>query len=273
MSSRTKAWIKAETKLGRRAATLPILSGAAQSVFGIGQAFCAARLLAAVLHLAARDAGVIWPAAGFIILAALRARAQMQAERLGFEAGAAARRRLRNGVLATLLALGPGGLRGKHSAELANTAVDRVEAMEGFHARWIAATTLAVIAPLLVGLAALWADWRSGLVLLIAGLAVPFAMAVAGIGAGVAAKRQFLAMTRLQVRFLDRIRGISTIVLAGRAADEASALAAAARGIAPPHHARAARRLPVLRRARPRRRRRSRHHRAALFRVYCMALA
>jgi ATP-binding cassette subfamily C protein CydD len=36
-------------------------------------------------------------------------------------------------------------------------------------------------------------------------------------------------MTRLQVRFLDRIRGISTIVLAGRAGDEALALAAAAR--------------------------------------------
>jgi ATP-binding cassette subfamily C protein CydD len=32
-------------------------------------------------------------------------------------------------------------------------------------------------------------------------------------------------MTRLQVRFLDRIRGISTIVLAGRAADEAVSLA------------------------------------------------
>jgi ATP-binding cassette, subfamily C, bacterial CydD len=228
MTFKTKAWIKAEIQVGRRAATLPILLGAAQSVFGIGQAVCAARLLAAVLHLTGRDFGALSAALGFIILAILRAGAQMQAERLGFEAGAAARRRLRNGVLSTLLALGPGGLRGRHSAELAATAIDRVEAMEGLHARWIGATALAVIAPFLVGLAALWADWRSGIVLLLAGLLTPFAMAVAGIGAGVAAKRQFLAMTRLQVRFLDRIRGISTIVLAGRAADEASALAVAA---------------------------------------------
>jgi ATP-binding cassette subfamily C protein CydD len=228
MSSKTKAWIKAETKLGRRAGRLPILLGALQTVCGIGQAFCAARLLAAVLHLAGRDFGAFLAACGFIALAVLRARAQRQAERLGFEAGATARRRLRNGVLSTLLALGPGALRGQHSASLAATAVDRVEAMEGFHARWISATNLAVIGPALVGLAVLWADWRSGIVLLIAGLLVPFAMAVAGIGASVAAKRQFLAMTRLQVRFLDRIRGISTIVLAGRAADEAGALAAAA---------------------------------------------
>ncbi len=228
MTSRTKAWIKAEQKRGRRAATLPILLGAVQTVLGIGQALCAARLLAAVLHLAPRGFSAALAASGFIVFAALRARAQMQAERLGFEAGAAARRRLRNGVLATLLALGPGGVRGKHSAALAATAVDRVEAMDGFHSRWLAATTMAMLGPLLVGLAAFWADWRSGLVLLIAGLLVPFAMAVAGIGAGLAAKRQFLAMTRLQVRFLDRIRGISTIVLAGRAPDEARALAAAA---------------------------------------------
>jgi len=81
----------------------------------------------------------------------------------------------------------------------------------------------------LIGLVALLVDWRSGLVLVIAGLFVPFAMAVAGIGAGIAAKKQFLAMTRLQVRFLDRIRGISTIVLAGRADDEAKALGEAAK--------------------------------------------
>jgi ATP-binding cassette subfamily C protein CydD len=229
MSARTKAWVKAEQQLGLRAARLPIMLGAGQVVLGVFQAFCAARLLAAVLHLAPRGGNVVLYAAGFLVFAVLRAGAQMQAERLGFERGASARRRLRNFALSTLLSLGPAGLRGRHSAELAATAVDRVEAMDGFHARWVQATALAMLGPFLVVLAVFWADWRSGLVLAVAGLLVPFAMAVAGIGAGVAAKRQFLALTRLQVRFLDRIRGISTIVLAGRAADEARALAAAAK--------------------------------------------
>ena len=53
-------------------------------------------------------------------------------------------------------------------------------------------------------------------------------MALAGIGAAAASRGQFLALTRLQARFLDRVRGIATIVLAGRAEDEAQALAAAA---------------------------------------------
>jgi ATP-binding cassette, subfamily C, bacterial CydD len=229
MSARTKAWVKAEQQLGLRAARLPIMLGAGQVVLGVFQAFCATRLLATVLHLAPRGGNVVLYAAGFLAFAVLRAGAQMQAERLGFERGASARRRLRNFALGTLLSLGPAGLRGRHSAELAATAVDRVEAMDGFHARWVQATALAMLGPFLVILAVFWADWRSGLVLAVAGLLVPFAMAVAGIGAGVAAKRQFLALTRLQVRFLDRIRGISTIVLAGRAADEARALAAAAK--------------------------------------------
>ena len=229
MSARTKPWVKAEQKLGFRAARLSILLGMLPVLFGIAQSGCAAALLAGVLHRGPGAWMSVLYAVGFLAAAGARAYLQMQVERQNFELGAAARRRLRGSVLAALLALGPAGLRGRHSADLAATAVDRVEAMDGFHARWIPATALAVLGPALVGLAALWVDWRSGLTLLLAGLFVPFAMAVAGIGAGVAAKKQFLAMTRLQIRFLDRIRGISTIVLAGRAADEARALAAAAK--------------------------------------------
>jgi ATP-binding cassette subfamily C protein CydD len=224
-----KAWVAAEIKLGQRAARLPIAFGAAQIICGIIQAFCTAHLLAAILLPAWRGAGrVTIFAVGFAVFAVIRAFALRRAELLGFDRGAAARSRLRAGIVSALLAVGPSGLRGRHSAELAAVAVDRVEAMNGLHANWIPATSLAVIGPILAGLSALAADWRSGVILIVAGLLVPVGMAVAGIGAGLAASRQFTAMTRLQVRFLDRIRGISTIVLAGRAADEAAALGRAA---------------------------------------------
>ncbi len=229
MSKTTKAWIAAEIKRGQKASAAPVGFGLAQIAAGIGQVFCAARLLAMVLLPLTRHGGaVLLYAAGFVVLAALRAAALHKAEALAFERGAAARRRLRGFAVSTLLAAGPMGLRGRHSAELAAIAIDRVEVVDGLHGRWIPATALATLGPALAGLAALAADWRAGLILLIAGLAVPVAMAIAGIGAGLAARRQFVAMTRLQVRFLDRIRGISTIVLAGRTEDEAAALAAGA---------------------------------------------
>jgi ATP-binding cassette subfamily C protein CydD len=226
MSADTAAWLKTELALGRRAAITPVLLGVVQSLGAIGQAFCVAMLLAALLTGSPHHSIGLY-VIGFAAFALLRAGVAMRAEQAGFERGAAARRRLRSTVLGALLALGPAGLRGRHSAELANVAVDRIEAMEGFHARWISATVLAVIGPVLVGAAALAADWRSGLILGLAGLAVPVAMALAGIGAGLAARKQFIAMTHLQVRFLDRIRGISTIVLAGRQADETATLAKA----------------------------------------------
>lgn len=225
---RTKPWIKTEQKLGFKAAWLSTLFGTAGIFCGVVQAGAAAKLLAELLHIEKGGLSVVLTSLVFCLAVLCRAGLQLRSERGNFELGASARRRLRSHVLGALLALGPAGLRGRHSGELAATVVDRVEAMDGFHARWIPATGLAIIGPILVGLAALLADWRSGIILIIAGLFVPFSMAVAGIGAGVAAKKQFLAMTRLQVRFLDRIRGISTIVLSGRSEDEANALSLAA---------------------------------------------
>jgi ATP-binding cassette subfamily C protein CydD len=223
-----KAWVAGEIKRGQAAARLPIMFGAAQIVCGILQAFCAAHLLAAIFYRAKNLLDIAIFAAGFAGFAMLRAAAQYRAEMQNFERGAAARHRLRSTIFSSLLAAGPAGLRAKHSAELAGIAVDRVEVFQGLHAAWIPATALAVIGPVIVGLAAFAADWRGGVILAVAGVAVPAGMAVAGIGAGLAAAKQFAAMTRLQIRFLDRIRGISTIVLAGRAADEAAALARAA---------------------------------------------
>lgn len=158
----------------------------------------------------------------------LRAIVLVAADRLATQAGFAARLRLRLDALTRLLAAGPAMLRGQHSSELATTVVDRIDALDGFFARWMPAATIAWAAPLLVVLAVAVADWRAALVLGGAGLLVPVAQAISGIGAAVASRRQFQALSRLQARFLDRVRGIATIVLAGRTADEARALAQSA---------------------------------------------
>jgi ATP-binding cassette subfamily C protein CydD len=162
------------------------------------------------------------------VLALIRAGLGILSERAAFEAGAANRRRLRSEILSGLLSVGPSLLRSRHSGELAATVVDRVEALDGLFARWTPAASLAVIGPAVVLLATLWADPIAALVLAICGLFVPFGMALAGIGAAAASRSQFVALTRLQARFLDRVRGIATIVIYGRADDEARALAVAA---------------------------------------------
>ncbi len=215
-----RAWIKRERRAGLGAARPAIALGFAGTVLAIGQAFCAAAVLTGVSFAPALT--------GFALLAIGRAGLGYAADRMGFAAGAAARRRLRTDILSRLSWARPTLARSRHSAELAAVVVDKIEALDGFFARFIPAATLAAAAPIAVALTVLCVDRTAGLILAAAGLLVPAAMALSGLGAAAAARDQFLAMTRLQTRFLDRIRGIATIVLLGRAAEETAALRRAA---------------------------------------------
>lgn len=225
-----RAWMARNMAAGRQAARPVALLGLLATLAAIGQAWCVARLLGeAILPTApgAAGAGVLWPLL-FVGLAVVRAALLVVSDELSFTAGVTARRRLRSDLFVRLLGAGPGFVRGSRSGELVALAVDRIEALEGLFARWLPAATLALASPLLVGLAVLLVDPWGAVILGVAGLLVPVGMALAGLGAAAASQRQFVAMGRLQARFLDRVRGIATIVLAGRAEQEAQRLQAAA---------------------------------------------
>jgi ATP-binding cassette subfamily C protein CydD len=220
-----RQWLRQQSRMARRGGMAIVLLGLAGIATAVGQAFCAAGALGAAL---AGHGVPVALMAGFAVLALLRAGLGILSEQSAFNAGAAARRRLRSDALARLLAAGPALLRRWHSGELTTIAVDRIEAVDALFARWIPTVSLAFLGPVLIGVVVLAVDPVAAAVLAGAGLLVPVAMALSGIGAARASRRQFAAMTRLQARFLDRIRGIATIVLAGRAEDEARALGRAA---------------------------------------------
>ena len=219
-----RAWLAAQSAMGRRAVRPVVALGMAGVTVGIGQAWCVAMLVARLLGEAV-ETPALW-AFGFAVLTLMRAGLGVLADDAGFAAGVSARRRLRSGLFVGLLAAGPAALRNRQAGELAGVAVDRIEALDGLFARWLPAASLAVAGPALVLVAAALADPWAALILLGAGLLVPAGLALAGLGAAAASQRQFVAMDRLQARFLDRMRGIATIVLAGRAEDEAVRLQA-----------------------------------------------
>jgi ATP-binding cassette subfamily C protein CydD len=221
-----RVWLRGQARLGAAKAVPVIACGLAAVALGIGQAWCAALVLAAALG--GDHAPVTQALLGFAAFALARAGMGYLSERAAFAAGAAARRRLRSEALSRLLGAPARMLRDVHSGELAATVTDRVEALDGFLSRWLPSSVLAVLGPLAVLGAVCWADGVAALALLAAGAAVPFGMAVAGIGAGAASRGQFRAMARLQARFLDRVRGIATIVAHDGAEREAVALGTAA---------------------------------------------
>jgi ATP-binding cassette subfamily C protein CydD len=220
-----RSWLRLEQRAGNRAARPVLLLHVIGSVFGIVQAFAVASILNAAFVGSALDP---WVLALFAVLAVLRAVVSFLTERAAFAAGAAARRRLRSDTLSRLLHAGPAMLRERHSGDLATIVVDKIEALDGLFSRYVPAATFAIVGPAIVLAAVCYVDPWAALVLLGCGLMVPFGMAIAGIGAAAASRNQFLAMARLQARFLDRVRGIATIVLYGRAGDEAKSLSQAA---------------------------------------------
>ncbi len=218
-----EALLRREVRISRARLALPLALGTAQVLAGIASAWLIAALLARLLGFG--DAG--WGEfAASVALAALAAGLGMAQERALVAAGEEAKARLRDAAFARLLADGPADLR--PVGERAALVVDRIEAMEGFLTRWLPAAVLAVVGPLLVAGAAALVDWTSGLILGLAGLLVPVAMAGTGIGAAQASRRQFDALGRLSGRFLDRMRGLPTLVLFRRQEAEAQALGVAA---------------------------------------------
>ena len=164
----------------------------------------------------------------FGALAVLRAGVAFLTERAAFTAGAAA------GAGCAAMRCRGCCMPGRRCCAAATPAIwrpswwTRSRRLDGLFSRYVPAATFAMVGPAVVLLAVLYADPWAALLLLGCGVLVPVGMAIAGIGAAAASRNQFLAMARLQARFLDRVRGIATIVLYGRAEDEAAALSRAA---------------------------------------------
>ncbi|HEV7265022.1 MAG TPA: thiol reductant ABC exporter subunit CydD [Falsiroseomonas sp.] len=215
--------LRREAKRARARLALPLALGLGQVAVGVAQALLIAMLIASLLGFGEAGWVELGAAAALVALSAGLGVAQ---ERALVATGEAAKARLRAAVFDRLLADGPADPR--PVGERAALVVDRIEALEGFLTRWLPAAVLAIAGPALVAAAAAWADPTSGAILAVAGLLMPVAMAVTGIGAAQASRRQFDALGRLSGRFLDRMRGLPTLVLFRRQEAEAQALGTAA---------------------------------------------
>ncbi|GEM18140.1 transport ATP-binding protein CydD [Gluconobacter oxydans NBRC 3293] len=196
------------------------------TLLGLLQAWALARTLASVLT---RDTDSTGPAIGVFLLACvLRVILSTIQDMTAASAGIHARRRLRREVLDRIIGEGPALLRRHHSAAIAATLVDRIEALDGYFARWLPAASLWLVSQWLVVIALYVENHQAGLILAACCAMLPIFQAVFGIATAVASRKQFLAMNRLQTRFLDRVKGIATIVLSGGADRETQALAKSA---------------------------------------------
>ena len=79
--------------------------------------------------------------------------------------------------------------------------------MQDYYSRYLPQMYLAVFIPLLILIAVFPINWAAGIILLATAPLIPLFMALVGMGAADANRRNFVALARLSGNFLDRLRG------------------------------------------------------------------
>ncbi len=191
----------------------------------IAQSWLLAGIVDAVIFRSADLTAVmprLWALLGLFLL---RAAAVRWSEQLAFRGAARVKLALRDRLFRHLQALGPVGLAGEATGELANTLVDGVEALEAYYARYLPALSLAALLPLAILAFVFPLDWISGLVLLCTAPLIPLFMILIGKGAERLNQRQWRELARMSAHFLDMVQGLTTLKLFNASRREAELIA------------------------------------------------
>ncbi|WP_447875050.1 heme ABC transporter permease/ATP-binding protein CydD [Serratia fonticola] len=218
-------WLKTQSTLAQRWLRLSMLLGLASGILIVAQAWLLASLLHALIieHQPRGElvSSFIWLAATF----ALRAFLSWLRERVGFICGQVIRQRMRAQVLDKLQQLGPSWIQGKPAGSWASIIVEQIEDMQDYYSRYLPQMYLAVFIPVLILITVFPINWAAGFILLATAPLIPLFMALVGMGAADANRRNFVALARLSGNFLDRLRGLDTLRLFNRGQAETDHIA------------------------------------------------
>ena len=133
---------------------------------------------------------------------------------------------LRMAVVERRLASQPIAVDGTSGSELAAVAVQGVDGLEGYFARYLPQVVLASVVPFVVVAAVAVIDWESALIMLLTLPLVPVFMWLIGRYTEQRTRERWQALRRLSTHFLDVVRGLPTLRAFGRADDELATLSA-----------------------------------------------
>ncbi|ELZ1260741.1 cysteine/glutathione ABC transporter permease/ATP-binding protein CydD [Vibrio fluvialis] len=213
-------WLKQQSKLAKRWLMLAVGLGVLSSVFLLAQA----ALLASILHqliIEHVDKHELIPYfVGLAFTIAIRAGCSWARELAGFRAGQQIRIYIRQLIFDKLRALGPAYIKGKPAGAWATLTLEQVENMHDFFARYLPQMSLSVLIPFVILIVVFPVNWAAGLIFLITAPLVPLFMALVGIKAADAGRKNFKALQRLSGHFYDRLQSMTTIRLFDRTSAE-----------------------------------------------------
>ncbi len=217
-------WLKQQSIISRRWLTLSRLLGVVSGVLIVAQAWLLASILNHMIIEHIPREALLLPFALLVLVFILRSWVVWLRERVGFHAGAQIRFAIRRRVLDRLQQAGPAWIQGKPAGSWATLILEQIDDMHDFYARYLPQMALAASVPLLIVITLFPINWAAALILLGTAPLIPLFMAMVGMGAADANRRNFKALARLSGHFLDRLRGMETLRIFGRGEAETESI-------------------------------------------------
>ncbi|WP_087016200.1 heme ABC transporter permease/ATP-binding protein CydD [Thaumasiovibrio subtropicus] len=221
-------WLKAQSKPAKFWLRMTVLCGFGAGIALIVQAGLLAHILHELIIESTPKTELVSAFFGIVLCSVIRAGLNWLKEFTGFRCGELVRLHLRSLVLERLNQLGPAYIKGRPAGAWSSLLLEQIEEMQDFFAKYLPQMSLSALIPLAIIVVVFPMNWAAGLIFLITAPLVPVFMALVGMGAADANKRNFKALQRLSGHFLDRLRGMQTLRLFNYAEKEADNLHVAA---------------------------------------------
>ncbi|MEQ5400169.1 cysteine/glutathione ABC transporter permease/ATP-binding protein CydD [Providencia rettgeri] len=206
-------WLKQHSAPAKRWLRISMLLGILSGLMIIAQAWFLAVILQALIMDNVPREQLLTPFVLLICVFILRAIVTYVRERVGFRCGQVVRQEIRTMVLDKLQELGPVWVKGKPAGSWATIILEQIEDMQDYYSRYLPQMYLAGIIPIMILIAIFPFNWAAALILFVTAPLIPIFMALVGLGAADANRRNFIALGRLSGSFLDRLRGLDTLRL------------------------------------------------------------
>ena len=220
-------WLKQQSVISQRWLNISRLLGFVSGLLIVAQAWLLARILDHMIMDNIPREALLLPFIVLVLIFILRAWVVWLRERVGFHAGQHIRFEIRRQVLDRLQQAGPAWIQGKPAGSWATLVLEQIDDMHDYYARYLPQMVLAVCVPILIVAAIFPSNWIAALILLGTAPLIPMFMAMVGMGAADANRRNFQALARLSGHFLDRLRGMETLRIFGRGEAETESIRAA----------------------------------------------
>ncbi|OBX07811.1 cysteine ABC transporter ATP-binding protein [Gallibacterium salpingitidis] len=220
-----QTWLKQQSKLIKKPLKLNLLFAVTSTVLLVVQTWLLASLLNDLIIAQLPREQLIPQFIALPIIFIVRAALLYAREKVGFYSGKILRQHLRQQIIEKLQQVGPATLAYRPVGSWATLALEQVENLHNFYARYLPQQYLSGLAPLILLIAIFPVNWAAGLILLLTAPLIPLFMILVGLKAAEANQRNINTLARLSGQFLDRLQGLENLRIFNRTQQQTEQIA------------------------------------------------